>query len=80
MSSTSNSQSVDREAQDSSVRSVKLNPDTDTFSVSGRQQRKARSIARQICSTKQGRQQTAALLIQALSVFGGHIKGFSPAQ
>ena len=77
MSSTSNSQSVEREAQDSSVRSVNLN---DTFRVSGRQQRKARSIARQICSTKQGREQTAALLIQTLSVFGGHIKGFSPAQ
>lgn len=77
MSSTSNSQSVEREAQVSSVRSVNLN---DTFRVSGRQQRKARSIARRICTTKQGREQTAALLIQALSVFGGHIKGFSHAQ
>lgn len=77
MSSTSNSQSVEREAQVSSVRSVNLN---DTFRVSGRQQRKARSIARQICTTKQEREQTAALLIQALSAFGGRITGFSPAQ
>lgn len=77
MSSTSNSQTVEREAQDSSVRSVNLN---DTFRVSGRQQRKARSIARQICSSKQGREQTAALIVSTLSAFGGRITGFSPAQ
>ena len=77
MSSTSNSQTVEREASGSSVRSVNLN---DTFPVSGRQQRKARSIARQLCKTKQARQHTAAQLIQALSAFGGHIKGFSHAQ
>ena len=53
---------------------------SETFPVSGRQQRKARSIARQLADSKAGRQETAALITSALSAFGGHITGFSPAQ
>ena len=52
----------------------------ESFPVSQRQTRKARSIARQIETTKQARQQTAALIVSALSAFGGRIIGFSPAQ
>ena len=52
---------------------------TDRFHVSQRQERKARSIARQLGDTKEGRAQTAALITSALSAFGGHIKGFSHA-
>ena len=74
MSSTSNIQTVEREAQDSSVRSV------NEFRVSGRQMRKARSVARQIETTKEARQQAAALITSALAAFGGHITGFTPAQ
>jgi hypothetical protein len=53
---------------------------TDRFHVSQRQKRKARSIARQMADTKQGRQETAARITAALAAFGGHITGFSPAQ
>ena len=52
----------------------------ESFPVSQRQTRKARSIARQIETTKEGRQQTAALITSALAAFGGHITGFTPAQ
>lgn len=72
MSKASNSQTVEREAQGSSIRPV----NGERFAVSGRQQRKARNIARQISDTKQGRQYDAALIISTLSAFGGRISGF----
>ena len=53
----------------------------ETFHVSGRQERKARSIARQLADAKPARQHAAALITSALSAFGGHIRSFElPAQ
>jgi hypothetical protein len=78
MSSTANSQTVGREAQDSSVRSVNLN---DRFPVSRRQQAKARSIARQISPTRKAERHTAATLVSLMAAFGGHITRLElPAQ
>ena len=70
MSSTANSQTVEREAQDSSVRSVNLN---DRFPVSRRQQAKARKVARQIDGSHTANPRTVAPIIAALAAFGGHI-------
>ena len=70
MSSAANSQTVGREAQDSSVRSVNLN---DRFPVSRRQQAKARKLARQISRTPEAKRQTAATLVSLMAAFGGHI-------
>ena len=70
MSSTANSQTVGREAQDSSVRSVNLN---DRFPVSRRQQAKARKVARQIDGSRTANPRTVAPIIAALAAFGGHI-------
>ena len=70
MSSAAISQTVGREAQDSSVRSVNLN---DRFPVSRRQQAKARKLARQISRTPEAKRQTAAALISIMAAFGGHI-------
>ena len=78
MSSAAISQTVGREAQDSSVRSVNLN---DRFPVSKRQQAKARSIARQIARTREAKEQTAATLVSLMAAFGGHITRLElPAQ
>ena len=70
MSSAANSQTVGREAQDSSVRSVNLN---DRFPVSRRQQAKARKVARQIDGSHTANPRTVAPIIAALAAFGGHI-------
>ena len=78
MSSAANSQTVGREAQDSSVRSVNLN---DRFPVSRRQQAKARKVARQIDGTRTTNPRTVAPIIAALAAFGGHITSLElPAQ
>ena len=78
MSSTANSQTVGREAQDSSVRSVNLN---DRFPVSRRQQAKARKVARQIDGTRTTNPRTVAPILAALAAFGGHITSLElPAQ
>ena len=78
MSSTANSQTVGREAQDSSVRSVNLN---DRFPVSRRQQAKARKVARQIDGSRTANPRTVAPIIAALAAFGGHITSLElPAQ
>ena len=78
MSSTANSQTVGREAQDSSVRSVNLN---DRFPVSKRQQATARKVARQIRGGRIAQQQTAATLVSLMAAFGGHITSLElPAQ
>ena len=78
MSSTANSQTVGREARDSSVRSVNLN---DRFPVSRRQQAKARKVARQIDGTRTTNPRTVAPIIAALAAFGGHITSLElPAQ
>ena len=78
MSSAAISQTVGREAQDSSVRSVNLN---DRFPVSRRQQAKARKLARQIGPTRQAAQQTAATLVSLMAAFGGRITALElPAQ
>jgi len=78
MSSTANSQTVGREAQDSSVRSVNLN---DRFPVSKRQQSKARKVARQISGARMAQQQTAATLVSLMAAFGGRITALElPAQ
>ena len=71
MSSTANSQTVGREAQDSSVRSVNLI--SDLYPVSRRQQAKARKVARQIDGTRTTNPRTVAPIIAALAAFGGHI-------
>ena len=79
MSSTANSQTVGREAQDSSVRSVNLN--SDTYPVSRHQRAKARSIARQISPTRQAERHTAATLVSLMAAFGGRITALElPAQ
>ena len=70
MSSAANSQTVGREAQDSSVRSVNLN---DQYPVSRRQQAKARKVARQIDGSRTANPRTVAPIIAALAAFGGHI-------
>ena len=76
MSSTTNSQTVGREAQDSSVRSVNLN-----YPISRRQQMKARKVARQIDGTRTTNPRTVAPIIAALAAFGGHITRLElPAQ
>jgi hypothetical protein len=75
MSSTSNKQSVGREAPGSSVRSVNLNAHNDRFAVSRRQTAKARHIARQIDHTTRARAATVAPILAALAAFGGHIAG-----
>ena len=78
MNSQANSQTVGREAQDSSVRSVNLN---DRFPVSKRQQSKARKLARQIGPTRQAARQTAATLVSLMAAFGGRITALElPAQ
>ena len=78
MSSAAISQTVGREAQDSSVRSVNLN---DRFPVSRRQQAKARKLARQIGPTRQAARQTAATLVSLMAAFGGRITTLElPAQ
>ena len=78
MSSAAISQTVGREAQDSSVRSVNLN---DRFPVSKRQQAKARKLARQIDGTRTTNPRTVAPIIAALAAFGGHITRLElPAQ
>ena len=78
MSSAAISQTVGREAQDSSVRSVNLN---DRFPVSKRQQSKARGVARQISRTREAQQQTAATLVSLMAAFGGRITALElPAQ
>ena len=78
MSSAANSQTVGREAQDSSVRSVNLN---DRFPVSRRQQAKARKVAREISRGRMAQQRTAATLVSLMAVFGGHITRLElPAQ
>ena len=78
MSSAAISQTVGREAQDSSVRSVNLN---DRYPVSKRQQAKARKVAREISRTRQAQQQTAATLVSLMAAFGGHITRLElPAQ
>ena len=78
MSSTAISQTVGREAQDSSVRSVNLN---DRFPVSKRQQAKARKVAREVNRTRQAQRQTAATLVSLMAAFGGHITRLElPAQ
>ena len=71
MSSTANSQTVGREAQDSSVRSVNLN--ADTYPVSRHQRAKARSFARQIDGSRKANPRTVAPMLAALAAFGGHI-------
>ena len=68
MSSTANSQTVGREAQDSSVRSVNLN-----YPISKRQQTKARKVARQIDGSRTANPRTVAPILAALAAFGGHI-------
>ena len=79
MSSTANSQTVGREAQDSSVRSVNLN--SDTYPVSRRQQAKARKVARQIDGSRTANPRTVAPMLAALAAFGGHITALElPAQ
>ena len=78
MSSAANSQTVGREAQDSSVRSVNLN---DRYPVSKRQQAKARKLARQIEHTRDAQQRTAATLVSLMAAFGGRITTLElPAQ
>ena len=78
MSSAANSQTVGREAQDSSVRSVNLN---DRFPVSRRQQAKARKLARQISRGRMAQQHTAATLVSLMAAFGGRITTLElPAQ
>ena len=78
MSSAAINQTVGREAQDSSVRSVNLN---DRFPVSKRQQAKARGIARQISPTRQAERHTAATLVSLMAAFGGRITTLElPAQ
>ena len=78
MSSAAISQTVGREAQDSSVRSVNLN---DRFPVSKRQQATARKVARQVSRTRQAQRQTAATLISLMAAFGGRITALElPAQ
>ena len=52
------------------------NTNAETFHVSGRQERKARSIARQLADNTPARQHAAALITSALSAFGGHIRSF----
>ena len=71
MSSAANSQTVGREAQDSSVRSVNLN--ADTYPVSRHQRAKARKVARQIDGSRTANPRTVAPIIAALAAFGGHI-------
>ena len=79
MSSTANSQTVGREAQDSSVRSVNLI--SDLYPVSRRQQTKARKVARQIDGTRTANPRTVAPILAALAAFGGHITRLElPAQ
>ena len=78
MSSAAISQTVGREAQDSSVRSVNLN---DRFPVSKRQQAKARKVAREVSRGRMAQQQTAATLVSLMAAFGGHITRLElPAQ
>ena len=78
MSSAAISQTVGREAQDSSVRSVNLK---DRFPVSKRQQAKARSIARQIDGSRSANPRTVAPMLAALTAFGGYITALElPAQ
>ena len=74
MSSTANSQTVGREAQDSSVRSVNLI--SDLYPVSRRQQAKARKVARQIDGSRTTNPRTVAPILAALAAFGGHITAF----
>ena len=74
MNNTLNSQSDAREAQGSSIRPVKVNPDS--FRVSGRQQRKARSIARQIDGSRTVNPRTVAPICAVLTAFGGRITAF----
>lgn len=79
MSSTANSQTVGREAQDSSVRSVNLI--SDLYPVSRRQQAKARKVARQIDGSRTTNPRTVAPILAALAAFGGHITRLElPAQ
>ena len=70
MSSAAISQTVGREAQDSSVRSVNLN---DRFPVSRRQQAAARKVARQIDGSRTANPRTVTPIIAALAAFGGRI-------
>ena len=79
MSSAAISQTVGREAQDSSVRSVNLV--SDQYPVSKRQQATARKVARQVSRTRQAQRQTAATLISLMAAFGGRITALElPAQ
>ena len=79
MSSTANSQTVGREAQDSSVRSVNLI--SDLYPVSRRQRAKARKVARQIDGSRTTNPRTVAPILAALAAFGGHITRLElPAQ
>ena len=79
MSSAAISQTVGREAQDSSVRSVNLNDDR--FPVSRHQRAKARSIARQIDGSRTANPRTVTPILAALAAFGGHITRLElPAQ
>ena len=71
MSSAANSQTVGREAQDSSVRSVNLI--SDLYPVSRRQRAKARKVARQIDGSRTTNPRTVAPILAALAAFGGHI-------
>ena len=74
MSSAAINQTVGREAQDSSVRSVNLI--SDLYPVSRRQRAKARSIARQIDGSRTANPRTVAPILAALAAFGGHITAF----
>ena len=79
MSSAAISQTVGREAQDSSVRSVNLI--SDLYPVSRRQQAKARKVARQIDGSRTTNPRTVAPILAALAAFGGHINRLElPAQ
>ena len=71
MSSAAISQTVGREAQDSSVRSVNLI--SDLYPVSRRQQAKARKVARQIDGSRTANPRTVAPINAALAAFGGRI-------
>ena len=71
MKAHSNIHTGGREAQDSSVQPVNLNPDR--FPVSKRQQAKARQAARLVAGDPANRQAVADQILSALAIFGGHV-------
>jgi len=58
------------------MKNTQPNPNTETFPVSDRQMRKARSFARSMTNEKSAQKAITEQLKKALAIFGGRISGF----